>query len=446
MSSEWIQVTIGDLVGSGEAIVQTGPFGSQLHKHDYVEDGAPIIPTEAIGRGRILDITVPRISKEKAEELSRHRLLKDDILFARRGAQATGCSAIVDDRYVGGICGTGALLLRVNSPRVHPHYLSLFLSSNFAFEWLRTYAVGAVMPNLNTAIIKALPFTLPSLAEQKELSTLFSAIDDRIVLLRESNTTLEAIAQALFKSWFIDFDPVRAKAEGREPDGLDAETAGLFPSAFEESTLDSIPKGWQVGAILEIASLLSGGTPKTDRLDYWGGNIAWASAKDVSQSSSSALIRTERTITQKGLSESATRLIPALATVVVARGATTGRMVFFGREMAMNQTCYGLTSKIGTPVALYCHMKQQIDKLVNAAHGSVFDTITTNTFSQSMTVLPPKPLLECYERVAGPLFQKIVAGTEAIDALSSLRDALLPRLISGQLRLPEAEAMLKDVA
>ena len=120
-----------------------------------------MIPTEAIERGRMLDIDVPRVDSSKAAELSRHRLRRGDILFARRGAQATGLSAIVDERYEDALCGTGALLLRTQSPRVDPDYLAMFLSSDSSSRWLRAYAVGAVMPNLNTDIIKALPFDGP---------------------------------------------------------------------------------------------------------------------------------------------------------------------------------------------------------------------------------------------------------------------------------------------
>ena len=207
------------------------------------------------------------------------------------------------------------------------------------------------------------------------------------------NETLEAMARAIFKSWFIDFDPVRAKAEGRDP-GLPEHIANLFPDRFEDSELGEIPAEWEVGSILRQGRLLSGGTPKTDRKDYWDGDILWASAKDVSQCGQTFLVKTERTITHKGLEESATQLIPSFCTAVVARGATTGRMVMFGREMAMNQTCYALASITDTPFALYCHLRHEIDNLVHSAHGSVFDTITTSTFANSKIVLPPLSLLK----------------------------------------------------
>jgi len=165
MNTEWVTLTIGELVREGQATVQTGPFGSQLHSHDYVTAGTAVIPTEAIGRGRILDIAVPQVDSMKAAELARHRLRLGDILFARRGAQATGLSAIIDERFEGALCGTGALLLRIQSPRVDPNYLAMFLSSEAAYVWLRTHAVGAVMPNLNTDIIKGLPITLPGIED-----------------------------------------------------------------------------------------------------------------------------------------------------------------------------------------------------------------------------------------------------------------------------------------
>jgi restriction endonuclease S subunit len=109
---------------------------------------------------------------------------------------------------------------------------------------------------------------------------MLDALDDRITLLRETNATLEAIAQALFKSWFVDFDPVHAKQKGIAPEGMDEATAALFPDGFEESELGLVPRGWRISPLLESATLLSGGTPKTNKPEYWGGNIQWASAKD----------------------------------------------------------------------------------------------------------------------------------------------------------------------
>jgi type I restriction enzyme S subunit len=183
------------------------------------------------------------------------------------------------------------------------------------------------------------------------------------------------------------------------------------------------------------AKLLSGGTPKTDRPEFWDGSIRWASAKDVSQSNDSLLVDTERTITPQGLNESATEIIPAFCSVVVARGATTGRMVLFGRDMAMNQTCYALATTTQTPFALYCRLRVEIDGLVHAAHGSVFNTITTSTFASSRIVLPPRPVLTAFEELVAPVFRRILEGIYTTGTLTALRDTMLPKLISGELRL-----------
>jgi type I restriction enzyme S subunit len=290
-----------------------------------------------------------------------------------------------------------------------------------------------------------LGFPVPQPTEVRaSLVILLEALETRIELLEETNNTLESIAQALFKSWFVDFDPVYAKAEGLEPVGMDADTAALFPDNFQESELGVVPKGWRVGSILDIANLISGGTPKTDCAEYWGGGIPWASAKDVSQASNSILTETGRTITSLGLQKSSTKMIPAYSSVVVARGATTGRMVMFGKAMAMNQTCYALESKAGTPIALYLVLSKEIEALTQKAHGSIFDTITTSTFAASKTLLIPNTLLACFEDIASPLFHRILVGTQKAQTLTQLRDTLLPRLISGQLRLTEAEELVEE--
>ena len=278
------------------------------------------------------------------------------------------------------------------------------------------------------------------LPEQRAIAHILGTLDDKIELNRRMNETLEAMARALFKSWFVDFDPVRAKAEGRDP-GLPKPLADLFPARLVDSELGEIPEGWGTGSILDQAKLLSGGTPKTDVPAYWDGGILWASAKDVSQSGAAFLVGTERTITTRGLEESAAQIIPALSTAVVARGATTGRMALLGRDMAMNQTCYALTTTSETPFALHYRLQHEIDALVRAAHGSVFDTITTKTFSTAEVVVVPPPLLKAFERQAAPTLQRVLMSAVEAHTLAAVRDTLLPKLISGELRIPEAERL-----
>jgi type I restriction enzyme S subunit len=219
---------------------------------------------------------------------------------------------------------------------------------------------------------------------------------------------------------------------------------GLFPAEFENSEFGELPRGWRVGSLLEVADLLSGGTPKTDRQEYWGGDVLWASAKDVSQCRGSFLLHTARLITARGLAESPTQMIPFLASVVVARGATTGRMAILGEAMAMNQTCYALASEDDTPFWLHLQLRHVIGDLVHAAHGSVFDTITTSTFASTKVVLPPAPLRRAFEEFADPVLRRVLACARESRVLAQMRDGLLPRLISGEIRPYGADRIIEE--
>jgi type I restriction enzyme, S subunit len=308
---------------------------------------------------------------------------------------------------------------------------------------LKAMDVGSANPTLNRNHVHPIEIIWPrSKSEQVAIASVLGALDDKIELNRRMNETLEAMARAIFKDWFVDFGPTRAKMEGRAP-YLAADVWSLFPNSLDDS---GKPEGWTYKPLLDHARLISGGTPKTDVAEYWGGEIAWASAKDVSQCGDSFLVGTERTITDKGLSESSTRLIPQNATVVVARGATTGRFCLFGREMAMNQTCYALASKSEHHFWLNCAFASLVELLVHAAHGSVFDTITTNTVEGARVIIPETDLQGEFEAVAKPLFERMLANIEESQTLAATRDLLLPKLMSGEIRIKDAEKIAEEAA
>lgn len=438
---------VRDLLSSGVLWVEDGNHGENRPLADeFANEGTPFVRPDDLSHGVVDFANCDRINAKALQRVRKGKGRAGDIAFTHRAT--VGRIARLGATAPEFVANPGVTLWRVlDQSRIDPNYLYYFMQTPFFMNQVWAEAGNTdTFPYISLTQQRGLAIRYPKLVLQRAIGSVLSALDNRIALLRETNATLEAIAQALFKSWFVDFDPVRAKSQGLTPAGMDEATAALFPDGFEESVLGPVPAGWRTGSILEVANLLSGGTPKTDRPEYWGGDIPWASAKDVSQSSGSVLVSTERSITAAGLERSPTRLIPRLATVVVARGATTGRMVMFGREMAMNQTCYGLTSKRSAPVALYCQLRRGIDVLVNSAHGSVFDTITTSTFAKSIVVHAPEELLARFESIARPLFERIEESTSRAQTLSALRDALLPRLISGQLRLPEIEAIGSEVS
>jgi len=312
-----------------------------------------------------------------------------------------------------------------------------FLMYSLLTADVHSFLTGAVMPKLTQGNLNKIPIACPPREIQEEIVSILGALDDRIALLRETNATLEAIAQALFKSWFVDFDPVRAKMEGRAPEGMDEATFALFPDSFEESELGLVPRGWKACSFTDTISIIGGGTPKTSINEYWNGVIPWFSVVDAPSTSDVFVIDTQKHITKTGLNNSSAKLLPAGTTIISARG-TVGKLAIVGRDMAMNQSCYGLRGKVGDDYFTYFSTYRIVETLKQRTHGSVFDTITRDTLTGVSVIYPDEPAVLAFEALVSPLMARIRENLIQAQTLSTLRDTLLPRLISGQLRLPEA--------
>ncbi|QNI70306.1 restriction endonuclease subunit S [Cyanobium sp. NS01] len=287
---------------------------------------------------------------------------------------------------------------------------------------------------------------LPPLAEQKAIAAVLGALDDKIELNRRMNATLEAMARALYQSWFVDFDPVRAKLDGREPVGLDPATAALFPEHFVESALGPIPQRWEVCSLANKIELLSGGTPKTSEPNYWDGDIPWYSVKDAPSETDIWVIQTEKQVTKLGVDNSATQVLPEGTTIISARG-TVGRLALVGTQMAMNQSCYGVRGvNAYADFFTYFSLRQATADLQQRTHGTVFDTITRQTFETLDYIFPPAPLMQAFDRTVEPSLAQMRANIHQSHTLTTLRDTLLPKLLSGELMAKDAESLIGKVA
>ncbi len=318
--------------------------------------------------------------------------------------------------------------------------------SKFVYYLLQTidyqkYSDKAAVPGVNRNHLHTAVVSIPDVVTQREIANTLSAFDDRISLLRETNATLEAIAQALFKSWFVDFDPVRAKAEGREPEGVPPEIAALFPSEFEDSELGEIPKGWRVGTFGEITDVVGGGTPSTKEPTYWeDGRHCWATPKDLSGMDTPVLLDTERKITDAGLAKISSGLLP-VGTVLMSSRAPIGYLAFAEVPVAVNQGFIAMKPKNGiSNLFLLDLLRVQMDEIKSHANGSTFMEISKAAFRPLKVVVPPTPVIQAFDDVARSLYERMVGNVRQIDSLTDLRDTLLPRLMSGKLRIPEAVA------
>ena len=335
-------------------------------------------------------------------------------------------------------------------------------------EYCRSRATGTT--NLGLSREDFFNFPVPCLDSKKELLvTVLEACESKITLNTQINQTLEQMAQALFKSWFVDFDPVidnaleagnpipkplaeraaRRKAMWAEeikkaPARLPAETRRLFPERFEgDEVLGWVPKGWKTKPLSQQITLIGGGTPKRSEKSFWDGDIPWFSVKDAPSESDVFVIDTEDKITQAGLKGSSAKLLPVGTTIITARG-TVGKLAITGGEMAMNQSCYGVRpiKGLGNYYNFY-NVKNAVVGLQQNVHGAVFDTITRQTFETVSSPLPNEDVVAEFESRVAVLMGKIKAALEENISLTKLRDTLLPKLLSGELQLPEAETAVQ---
>lgn len=444
MSSEWQTTTLGAICKAQHGAIQTGPFGSQLHTSDYKEFGIPVVMPTNIGNGGIDESGIARIDNFDVERLSQHKLKIGDIVFSRRGDVTK--NALVRPHEVGWLCGTGCLKVRLGDETIAvAKFISHCLRLPETKEWLIRHAVGATMPNLNTGILSAVPIILPPLKAQHDIAAILGALDDRITLLRETNSTLEAIAQALFKSWFVDFDPVRAKAEGLEPEGMDAATAAMFPDSFEVSELGLVPKGWATRPIYDMASYINGAAykafePNAERRGLPIIKIAELKAGVTSQTAFSDVVMPDKYLIKTG---------DILFSWSGNPDTSIDTFVWAHDPALLNQHIFRVLPHIPSERSFVLqtlrNLKPVFAELARNKQTTGLGHVTVADLKRLHVVNPPESIIEQFNNFAETIHQMIFGNEQRGQTLMQLRDTLLPRLISGQLRLPETEASIENM-
>lgn len=313
----------------------------------------------------------------------------------------------------------------------------------------RQYCAGRAMGSAVVALSRGdfLSYPIPPLTHyRKVLVDLLECIEQRVRLLREVSTTLEAISQALFKSWFVDFDPVHSKAKGLEPESMDAATAALFSCGFEQTELGLVPKGWLVKPIGNAAECIGGGTPNTQELSYWEpAEYAWTTPKDLSGLHSPILLNTERKLSKLGLEKVSSGLLPP-GTLLMSSRAPIGYLAIAQMPVAVNQGYIAIPPGGElSPLYMLFWCRQNMEGIKARANGSTFMEISKKAFRPIPVLVPSADVLTAFASVVEPLFERLVENERQAQTLTQLRDTLLPRLISGQLRLPEATAATEKI-
>ncbi len=404
---------------------------------EYVPEGIPFLRSQNVDYLRINTDDIKFITPEFHQRLRKSSLAPGDVVIVRTGKPGT-CAVIPDWLPVSNC--SDLVIVRCGK-EIDARFLACFVNS-VASHHVAAHLVGAVQQHFNVGSARTMRLLLPDIDEQRAIAHILGTLDDKIELNRRMNETLEAIVRALFKSWFVDFDPVRATAEGRDP-GLPKHIADLFPDSFEDSELGEIPKGWKTQPFADTVEIIGGGTPKTSVPGYWNGSIPWFSVVDAPCDGDVWVVDTDKKITQAGADNSSTRVLPEGTTIISARG-TVGRIALVGVPMAMNQSCYGLRGKIDSKgFFTYFRTRELVESLKRHAHGSVFDTITRDTLAGVTVASPGATLIRTFEGVIGPTMERMRKSLLESSRLTAMRDALLPKLISSELRVRDTERFIQ---
>jgi type I restriction enzyme S subunit len=399
--------------------------------------GVPVVRVNNIKQNRIVTSEVLRVDRRVEANYSRTRLKGGEVLLTLVGT--LGECAVVPDDLIGWNVARAVAVIPVKRG-MDASWVAFSLRSPTLQHYMRAWATTTVQATLNLRDVARLPIPLPPAPERDLLSKVLRAFDDKIELNRRMSETLESFARALFKSWFVDFDAVRAKSEVRQPCRMDAETAALFPNCFEESPLGKIPRGWRVAPIGECVRVLGGSTPRTEEPLYWEGGIHhFATPKDLSQVSGPILIAAERLITDAGLRQIASGLLPS-GTVLLSSRAPIGYTAIADIEVAVNQGIAAMVCDGPVPnYYAYCWAKDNLGTIIGHANGSTFLEISKGNFRKIKALRPDNKALEAFSRLVAPMFQQIANATKESKTLAAIRDALLRKLISGEVRIRDAE-------
>ena len=392
--------------------IQTGPFGSQLHNSDYVAEGTPIITVEHLGENVIDAVNAPRVHADDVARLSKYTLQTGDIVFSRVGS--VDRRALVSPRENGWMFSGRLLRIRPNLEKVDATYLSYFFGLTTFKSYIRSIAVGATMPSLNTDLLANIPIFVPSIQEQQAIGMTLSCIDEKIRSNQILSKTLEEIAQTIFKSWFIDFDPVKAKMAGEKPVDMDDATAALFPDLMQDSELGPIPVGWSVSTLKEFAPFVYGKALKADlrqegTVPVYGSNGVVGVHNDSLTNSSA---------------------------VIIGRKGTVGTVNLCLQPAWIIDTGYFSIPVDASDVYLtYFSLKTLGLEKMNS--DAAVPGLNRDEAHRQKILVGDAAIRKRFSEVVGLLFAQVSSLQEQSKLLFETRDRLLPRLISGELQISE---------
>ena len=424
MGSNWPRKTIAECASSEPYATQIGPFGKALMAEEYTPAGVPVLRGINVNRGRFHDDGFVYISEEKANRLKKFESFPNDVLLVHKGTLGQIGLLPANSRYERYIMGNSMMRVRCDPSKLMPEYLYYWLSSADGQHYLSSRVSQVGVPQLQRPLttLREARLPVPPHGIQQAIVHILGALDDKIELNRRMDETLDEMARALFRSWFVDFDPVRAKAEGWET-GLPRDIADLFPDRFEDSELGQIPEGWQVAPLGELMQLAYGKALKAQarhpgEVPVYGSNgrVGW---------------HNERLVDGPG--------------IIVGRKGNPGIVTWSPTDFFAIDTSFYVvpTGEVADLLFLFFALDEQ--DLASLSADSAVPGLNRNLAYMSKQVLPRQGIVDEFSKFAGPLFAQRHQREEESRTLADLRDTLLPKLLSGEILVKSAEKAVAEV-
>ncbi len=445
----WSNVRLEAIAATDRKGFAMGPFGSNIKSENYQPTGIPVLRGVNLGDGGFSGSDLVFLSEEKAAELQNSQAFPGDLVFVAQGT--VGRVGIVPDvpMFQKSVLSQNLMKFSGDRAKVDSRFLYYFFISAGGQQTIRSRVNPTGVPCISRPLssLKEFEVPLPPLAEQKAIAAVLGALDDKIELNRRMNATLEAMARALFQSWFVDFDPVRAKLDGRQPIGLDAATAALFPAHFQDSPIGPVPKGWKVerfdahitadrglsykgeglredGTGLPMHNLNSvyeGGGYKHEGLKYYAGEYR------------------ERHLLEPG-DMIVTNTEQGFDHLLIGHAAIVPRC--YGSKGIYSHHIYRVRNKPSSPFSPHYLVELFNNRrwhywISGFSNGTTINMLPMDALEMPMLVVPPVDLVKKFTAIAEAAHLQIEDNKQQSRTLATLRDTLLPKLLSGELSMVE---------
>lgn len=404
----WEIAKLGDISRN----IQTGPFGSQLHQSDYSESGIPVVMPKDLVGGKISEESIARVDKTHVERLCRHKIETGDILYSRRGD--VGRCAYVTEKEVGWLCGTGCLRVTIDSEKADSRFVFFQLQHPDTVGWVEKHAVGATMLNLNTTILSSVPIRLPALESQKRIANVLSAYDDLIENNQKQIKLLEEAAQRLYKEWFVDL---------------------RFPGHENTKIVDGVPEGWNECTVESFGTVITGKTPSTSNKEYYtNGKVPFVTIPDMHNVVYP--LKTEKRLTIEGAQTQKNKYIPPNSVMISCIG-TVGLVSIATEVCQTNQQINSIILYNEDDLYFFyesmLRMKDLLDGL--GSNGATMTNVNKSKLEKLIIISPSKDIVKQYNDVCKPLFESALNLSRKNVYLQNMREALLPKLMSGEMEI-----------